>query len=60
MRKEVNFSNTIAEILTKSMREEREMMWWLEWEKNLNFGNVITEIPATQLYCPDEVPKGEK
>ena len=56
MRRESNFDNTIAEILRKSKREEREMMWRM-WErekeisamilpkkKNWNYGNWIVEI----------------
>ena len=44
----VNISNTIAEIQQKYERErekvgERECM---------NFGNVITEIPAVRSACP--------
>ena len=44
----MNISNTIAEIQQKYERErekvgERECM---------NFGNVITEIPATRSVCP--------
>ena len=43
----MNFGNTVAEIQQKYERErgkvrERECM---------NFGNVITEIPATRLAC---------
>ena len=34
MRREANFSNTIDEILRKSRREEREMMW--EREKGIS------------------------
>jgi len=33
MRREENFNNGVAKILRKSMREEREMMWWMEKEK---------------------------
>ena len=54
MKKKANFGNTIAEILTKSMREERETKWWLEWEKILNFINEVTEIPAAQMKCLKE------
>ena len=44
----MNFGNTVAEIQQKYERErekvgERECM---------NFGNVITEIPATRSACP--------
>ena len=44
----MNFGNTVAEIQQKYERErgkvgERECM---------NFGNVITEIPAARLTCP--------
>ena len=45
----MNFGNTIAEIVRKSMRE-RDVMGR---EKKLNFGNEITEILA-QKYCPSE------
>ena len=34
--KEANFGNSIAKILRKSMREEREMMWWSE-RKTIEF-----------------------
>ena len=57
MRREVNFGNTIAEILRKSRREEREMMWQIykrekgilvmklpKKKKNLNCGNWIAKI----------------
>ena len=60
MRREANFSNGVVEILRKSMREEREMMWRMEREKGisaiilskmklkkkkkLNYGNWIVEI----------------
>ena len=43
MRREANFGNTITEILTKKMREEREMMGW-KWEKKMNFGDVVVKI----------------
>ena len=36
MRREVNFGNGVAEILRKSMREEREMMWRMEREKGIS------------------------
>ena len=46
MRRKANFGNTIAEILRKSKREEREMMW-RKWEREKrNFGNGIVEISA--------------
>lgn len=44
MRKEANFNNSIAEILRKSRREEREMMQW-EGERKSNFNISIAEIP---------------
>ena len=43
MRREANFSNTIAEILRKSRREEREMMRW-ERERKSNFGIGVVKI----------------
>ena len=30
------------------------MMWWWEWEKNLNFINEVTEIVAAQMKCSKE------
>ena len=49
----VNFGNTVVEIQQKYERErekvgERECM---------NFGNVITEIPAARSACPDVLKK---
>ena len=57
MRRDFNFGNTIAEILRKSRREEREMMWQIykrekgilvmklpKKKKNLNCGNWIAKI----------------
>ena len=42
----MNFGNTIAKIMRKSKREEREMMW-RKWEREKrNFGNGIAEIWA--------------
>ena len=49
-RKRVNFGNGVAKILTKSMREETQVMWWVD----LNFGKPIAEILAAQLL--GEVP----
>ena len=40
MRREVNFGNTIAEILRKSRREEREMMWRI-WEREKRISTMI-------------------
>ena len=48
LRKESEFCNTVAEILTKSIREERQVMWW----EDLNFDNLITEILAARICCP--------
>ena len=43
--REANFNNTIAEILRKSRRKEREMKRWEgEREKN-NFGIGVAKIP---------------
>ena len=57
-RKRVNFSNGVAEILTKSMREETQVMWW----EDLNLSNLITEIlavricyPAARWKCPQRI-----
>ena len=45
MRREANFNNTIAEILRKSRRKEREMKQWEgEREKN-NFSIGVAKIP---------------
>ena len=46
MRRNVNFNNGIAEIVRKSKREEREMMWEeRERERESDFGNgTIVEI----------------
>ena len=46
----MNFGDTVAEIVRKSMRE-RDVMGS---EKKLNFGKEITEILAAQKYCPSE------
>ena len=57
----MNFGDTVAEIVRKSMRE-RDVMGR---EKKLNFGNEITneitKILAAQKYCPSEceVPRGK-
>ena len=40
----MNFSNGIAAIVTKSKRNEREMMWWKGERKKSDYGNVIAEI----------------
>ena len=48
IRRKANFNNSVAEILRKSMREEREMMWW-EREKKLNFSDVVNEIPTQNV-----------
>ena len=53
MRKEANFSNIITEIVTKSMRKERNDVM-VGVRKNQNFGNKVTEILATQMKCPKE------
>ena len=45
--KRVNFGNGVAEIQQKYEREREKV-----GEKILNFGNVITEIPATRTTCP--------
>ena len=42
--KRVNFGNGVAKILTKVWEREREKKSGRE--KILNFGNLITEIPA--------------
>ena len=44
----MNFSNAVAEIQQKYEREREEV----EERKCMNFGNVITEIPATRSACP--------
>ena len=46
--KRMNFGNSVAEILTKVWERKRKS----EREKILNFGNVITEIPAAQTCWP--------
>ena len=44
----MNLGNTIAEIQQKYEREREK-----EGEREcMNFGNVITEIPAVRLACP--------
>ena len=53
MRREANFGNTIAEILRKIRREEREMMWW-KWEREKGISAIILPkyVPKkTQLTC---------
>ena len=48
MRRVANFNNTIAEILRKSRRKEREMKRWEgEREKN-NFGIGVAKIPKKE------------
>ena len=44
----VNFGNTVAEIQQKYEREREKV----EERECMNFGNVITEIPATRSACP--------
>ena len=53
MRREANFGNTIAEILRKIRREEREMMWWKrEREKGILAIILPKYVPKkTQLTC---------
>ena len=51
----MNFGNTVAEIVRKSMRE-RDVMGR---EKKLNFGNEITEILTTQNCYPRECEVSE-
>ena len=46
--KRMNFGNSVAEILTKVWERKRKS----GREKILNFGNVITEIPAAQTCWP--------
>ena len=45
--KRVNFGNGNVEILTKSRREETQVMWW----EDLNFGIPIAEILAARICC---------
>ena len=40
MRREVNFGNSIAEILRKSRREERKLMCWM-WEREKGISVMI-------------------
>ena len=56
----LNFSNIIAEIVRKSMREKK--VKWCDWEgEKMNFGNDITGIHSTAqarpMKCPMGVPK---
>ena len=44
----MNFGNTVAEIQQKYEREREKV----EERECMNFGNVITEIPATRSACP--------
>ena len=45
MRREANFNNTIAEILRKSRRKEREMKRWEGEREKSNFGIGVAKIP---------------
>ena len=44
----MNISNTIVEIQQKYEREREKV----RERECMNFGNVITEIPATRSACP--------
>ena len=47
----LNFGNTVAEIIRKSMREKK--VEWCDWEgEKMNFGNDITEIHSTAQPLP--------
>ena len=53
----LNFRNTVAEIVRKSMREKKAE--WCDWEgEKMNFGNAITEIHSTAQPLPVKCPCG--
>ena len=49
----------LPKILTKNMREEREMMWWLEWEKIWISLMRLLKLLLPKFGCPNEVLEGE-
>ena len=53
----LNFGNTVAEIVRKSMREKK--VKWCDWEREkMNFGNGITEIHSTTQALPVKCSSG--
>ena len=53
--KRLNFGDTIAEIMRKSMREKKAE--WCDWEgEKMNFGNGIVEIHSTAQPLPVKCP----
>ena len=53
----LNFGNTVAETVRKSMREEK--VEWCDWEgEKMNFRNDITEIHSTAQALPLKCPSG--
>lgn len=49
MRKEANFNNSIAEILRKSRREEREIMLWKGKKRKSNFSIGVAKMPTKKI-----------
>ena len=53
----LNFGNTVAEIVRKSMREKK--VEWCDWEREkMNFSNGITEIHSTAQALPVKCSSG--
>ena len=53
----LNFGNTVAEIVRKSMREKK--VEWCDWKREkMNFGNGITEIHSTAQALPVKCSSG--
>ena len=53
----LNFNNTVAKIVRKSMRKKK--VEWCNWEgEKINFGNDITEIHSTTQALPVKYPSG--
>jgi len=61
MRGETNLVNNVAEILRKSMREEREMVWWKE-RKTIEFQwcSYRNSYPKCKLPKLEECRKKER
>ena len=67
MRREANFDNVIAKILTKNDERGQRNDVIVGLGKELNFNNEVTEIPSARIFlprsmkCPKEkCSKGEK
>ena len=56
-RERLNFGNTIAEIVRKSMREKK-VEWCNREGEKMNFSNDITEIHSTAQALPVKCPSG--